>query len=201
MLSGSRREVESKMNIEINVPDGKSGEWEVSTFTVSNDDAKLFNLREMMHRSCRTIYPGTYKKLTRNNYIIMSNTPAEIRDHIHFIHLASGSVLINGLGLGVAFSAILKKDTVSNVTIIEKSKDVIDLVAPTYLQDKRVEIINEDAFEFKPPKNKKYDFVWHDIWDDICADNLSEMIKLHRKYARKTSWQDSWCRWECKRRK
>ena len=189
------------MNIEINVPDGKSGEWEVSEFAVSNDNAKFFNLREMIHGSHRTIEPGTYKKLTQNNYIIMSNTPAEIEDLTHFINLASGSILINGLGLGVALSAILKKDTVSNVTIVEKSKNVIDLVAPTYLQDKRVEIINENAFEFKPPKSKRYDFVWHDIWDDICADNLPEMTKLHRKYARKTSWQDSWCKYECKGRK
>ena len=189
------------MNIEINVPDGKSGEWEVSTFTVSNDDAKLFNLREVFSRRYRTIYPGTYKKLTRNNYIIMSNTPAEINDHLDFINLSHGSILINGLGLGVALSAILKKDTVSDVTVIEKSKDVIGLVAPTYLKDKRVEIINEDAFEFKPPKKKRYDFVWHDIWDDICADNLPEMTKLHRKYDRKTSWQNSWCKWDCKRRR
>ena len=189
------------MNIEINVPDGKSGEWEVSTFVVSNDNAKLFNLREMIHGSHRTIYPGTYKKLTRNNYIIMSNTPAEINDLLAFINLSHGSILINGLGLGVALSAILEKDIVSDVTVIEKSKDVISLVAPTYLQDKRVKIINEDAFEFKPPKGKRYDFVWHNIWSDICGDNLPEITKLHRKYAKRTSWQDSWCKWDCKRRK
>ena len=59
------------------------------------------------------------------------------------------------------------------------------MVAPTYIQDKRIKIINEDAFEFKPPKDKRYDFVWHDIWDDICTDNLPEMTKLHRKYVKK----------------
>lgn len=189
------------MNIEINVPDGKSGEWEVATFIVSDDDAKLFNFRETFSGRCRTIRPGIYKKLTQNNYIIMSNTPAEIRDHIHFINLAHGSVLINGLGLGVALSAILKKENIADITIIEKSKDVINLVASTYRQDKRVEIINEDAFEFKPPKGKRYDFVWHDIWSSICADNLPKMTRLHRKYAKRTSWQDSWCKWDCKRRR
>lgn len=189
------------MNIEINVPDGKSGEWEVSTFIVSDNDAKLFNIREVFSRRYRTIHPGTYKKLTQNNYIIMSNTPAEIRDLIHFIRLAHGSILINGLGLGVVLSAILQKEAILDVTIIEKSKDVINLVAPTYIQDERIEIINDDAFEFKPPKGKGYDFAWHDIWSDICADNLPEMTRLHRKYAKRTSWQDSWCKWDCKRRR
>lgn len=107
--------------------------------------------------------------------------------------------LINGLGLGVVLSAILKKDTVTEVTVIEKSEDVINLVAPAFLLDKRVEIIHQDAFKYMPPKGETYDFVWHDIWDDICADNIPEMTKLHRKYGKIAKWQDSWCKNECKR--
>ena len=60
-------------------------------------------------------------------------------------------------------------------------------------------IINDCAFEYQPSKNEKFDFVWHDIWDYITPENLPEMTKLHRKYARKTSWQDSWAKYLCKR--
>ena len=72
------------------------------------------------------------------------------------------------------------------------------MVTP-YIKDKRVTIINADAFEWKPPKDQRYDVVWHDIWDNICGDNLPEMTKLHRKYGKKTDWQGSWCKYECKR--
>lgn len=62
-----------------------------------------------------------------------------------------------------------------------------------------MQIINADAFAYKPPKSKRYGAVWHDIWANICADNLPEMHKLHRKYGRIADWQGSWCRWQCER--
>lgn len=189
-----------RMKIDINVPDGKSGDWEVSTFTVTEEEIKIFNIRAMFQPGCRTMSAGIYKKLTRNGQTIMSNTPAEIQDHRYFIYKAikSESVLINGLGLGVALTKILNND-IGLVTVIEKSKDVISLVSPTFSSDHRVEIIHADAFDYKPPKGKKYDVVWHDIWDNICSDNLPEMTRLHRKYGRRTNWQGSWCKELCKR--
>jgi len=188
------------VRIEINVPDGKSGDWEVSTFIVTEQEIKIFNIRAMFHPGGRLMEPGVFKKLTRNAQTIMSNTQAEISDHISFIHKAkdSESVLINGLGLGVALTEILKSDKVKEVTVIEKSLDVINLVAP-HIQDKRVSVINADAFKWKPPTGKKYDIVWHDIWDDICADNLPEMTRLHRKYGKRSLWQGSWAKELCKR--
>lgn len=190
------------MRIQVDVPDGKSGAWEVSTFEVSEADARFENIRTAFKPGCRTISPGKYKRLTRNGNVIMSNTPAEISDHLMFMFKAKvdgGDILINGLGLGVALTKILESDKVKSVTVIEKSKDVINLVAPTFAHDKRVNIIHADAFEWKPPKDKRYDAVWHDIWDNICTDNLPEMTKLHRKYGRRVKWQGSWCKELCKR--
>lgn len=189
------------MKIDIEVQDGKSGDWEVSTFSVTDDDIKLHNIRAMLQPGGRTMKAGAYKQLTRNGQIIMSNTPAEISDHISFIWKAKKSelVLINGLGLGVALTEILKSEVVKDVTIIEKSEDVISLSGPTFSKDPRVTIIHADAFEWKPPKGKRYGAVWHDIWDNICADNLPEMTKLHRKYGRRSDWQGSWCKELCKR--
>lgn len=183
------------MKIDVNVPCGISGEWEVKEFNVSIDNANMFNLRLKSHG--REITPGIYKKLTRRDIVIMSNTPAEINDHEHFINIAQGNILITGLGLGVVLTALLNKSEIKTITIIEKSKDIIKLVAPTFLKDKRVRIINADALEWKPPKGTRYNFVWHDIWDNICSDNLEEMKKLHKKFGRYTKWQRSWCRDLC----
>jgi len=186
------------MNIKIDVPDGVCGNYKIDTFEVSKEEAKWHNLRASLGR-CRPILPGVYKRLKRGGTTVMSNTPMEIQDHINFIERAHGRVLINGLGLGMALKAILEREDLVSATVVEISPEVIELVAPTYESDPRVEIINADAFKYRPPRGRHYQAVWHDIWDDICGDNVSEMDKLHRKYRSKSDWQGSWCRRECLR--
>ena len=185
------------MKIEINVPDGVSGDWTVKTFEVSEQESKATSLRAAFHGYNEYVPPGVYKKLTCRGEVVMSNTPMEIRTHWEIIHKAKGAVLLNGLGLGVCLKAILEKPGVTSVTVIEKSKDVINLVAGTYANDPRVKIIEADALEYKPAKGQRFDCVWHDIWTYICADNLEEMKKLHRKYGKKCDWQGSWERYRC----
>jgi hypothetical protein len=184
------------MEIKIDVPDGISGNWSVETFEVK--EKELSQMISMLKYG-RGVPAGKYKRLMRNGTCVMSNTPDEIRDFMHFVYTAKGSVLVNGLGIGVLLKALINKPEVTEITVIEKSEDVIKLVAQTYLTDNRVSIINADAFEYNPPKDKRYNAVWHDIWDDICADNLDEMKKLHRKYGRKADYQESWCRSRCER--
>jgi len=178
----------------VNIPDAQMGEWKVEKFTVSEEDARFFNLRCFMHRDFdRMIVPGTYTKLTYRDFIIMSDTPAEKRDHLGIVKRARGRILINGLGLGVVLQAILLKPEVYKVDVVEISEEVIWLVAP-YIGDERVTIYHADAFTWKPPKGVRYNVIWHDIWYTLSEDNLSEMKKLHRRYGRKCDWQGSWGR-------
>lgn len=185
--------------IDVLVPDGVSGDWSVTTKVVSEDDAKFSRLRASFQGGRGGVVAGSYKMLKRGGTIVMSNTPDEIKDFYWQFRNLKGRVLINGLGLGCTVQNLIDNPDITEIIVIEKSLDVINLVAPTYLKDKRVKIINADCFEYKPPKGERYDFVWHDIWDNICADNIPEMSKLHRKYGRRTNEQDSWCRAECER--
>ena len=188
------------LEIEISVPDGRSGDWEVDTFTVSPEDSAKSRMMASIRGSLRDwVKPGTYRRLSYKNRVIMSNTSAEIKEHSEFIHVARGKILIAGLGLGMALTAILKKPEVEAVVVIEKSEDVIRLVAPTFASDPRVEIIHEDIFEYHPPKGVRYDVAWFDIWESISSDNLPEMAKLHRRYGRRAKWKSSWGFWECQR--
>lgn len=193
------------MEIQVNVPDGESGHWKVSTFKVTEQAAHLFNIRAVFSFSHanRPIVAGVYKRLTQYGCTIMSNTQAEIDDHILFFKKAKkgGRILINGLGLGVSLTEILKSKNITSIMVIEKSKDVIKLVAPSFSKEVRVTIINADAFTWKPPKNFRYNVVWHDIWGTICYDNLPEMTKLKRKYGRRCDWQGCWAEKECKANK
>lgn len=177
----------------VNVPEGSAGSWRIECFTVSPTAAQFSALRE----GSRAVSPGTYTALKRDGYVIMSDTPAEIGDHLEAIRKAHGHCLVNGLGLGMVLQAIARKPEVTKVTVIEKSADVIALVAPHYaaMFGDKVEIVNADAYEYQPPKGVRYGAVWHDIWDDLCTDNLPEMERLHRKYGRRCDWQGSWGKW------
>jgi len=183
------------MKVDINIPDSVSGDWRIETFTVDEND---LSQKLSAIKYGRSVPSGTYKALKRNGTTVMSNTPDEIHDFMYFFYKATGSVLVNGLGLGVLLKALLTKLEISDITVIENSPDVIKLVGG-HCQDERVEIIQADAFQFQPPKGKRYNAVWHDIWDFICADNLPEMHRLHRKYGKRADFQASWCRMQCER--
>lgn len=175
----------------VDLPESSKGKWKIEKFVVDREDFRA-NL------AGRGVPFGTYTKLSRNGRLVMTDTPAEMRDHTFAVYKAKGVCLINGLGIGMVLKAILKKPEVTKVIVVEIDQEVIDLVSQHY-NDPRVCFVCCDALNYKPPKGIRFGMVWHDIWDDICADNLPEMEKLHRKYGGKTDWQGSWCRAECRR--
>lgn len=183
----------------VTVPEGKSGEWKVSRMVVSEKDAELANIRAAISMggvgARRTIKPGTYTSLTRGRTMVMSDVPAEKRDHYKIISQAKGRVIICGLGLGWLIEVLSQKPEVEHITVIEVSSDVIALVGGYYkekLGDK-LTIIEADAYEWKPPKGERWDVAWFDIWDYLCEDNWEGMKKLKRKFARRADWKGSWC--------
>lgn len=182
----------------VDVPEGVRGGWKVERFTVSKDDSKWTTLSGMT--SGRGYVPeGTYTQLVRVNGggfsgPMMSDTPDEIKDHLGFIRVATGRVLIHGLGLGMCLEAAVRKEDVEHVLCIEKDPDVIALVAPHYeaRYGDKIEIREDDAFTWKPKRGQRWDVGWHDIWATLCTDNLDEMSKLHRRFGRRCGWQGSW---------
>ena len=185
----------------VNVPEGQSGIWKVERMTITKKDVKLSNLRAAFRPGARYIDPGIYTQLLRGHTLVMSDTTAEILDHTDFINRACGDVLIHGLGLGVVLQGCFGNSFVKHVTVVEKSPEVIELVGPHY-QDRygdRLEIIEGDAFTWKPARGQRWTCAWHDIWDNICTSNLPEMTKLHRRFGRRVDWQGSWARGLCRR--
>lgn len=183
----------------VTVPEGESNGWKVERFEISENQAMIAMLRD----GIRAPRPGTYTRLTHGCDTVMSDTPAEMRDHRMPVRMAHGNILIHGLGLGMVLQACMAKYSVTKATVIEKSEDVISLVAPHYenMFGDRVEIIKGDAMTWKSPKGIRYGMVWHDIWTHICQDNYEQMKTLHRRYGRKCDWQGSWSRGILSRRR
>ncbi len=169
-----------------NIQEQSLGEAEVVRFEVNEDDSLITYLRG------KGIPVGRYTKLLIRHDLVMSDTPKEMSDHFSFFRRAVGTVLINGLGLGCCLNVIRHYSEVKEIVVIEKSKDVIDLIFPEFQDDQKIKIIHADAFEYKPPRGKTYNVVWHDIWPNMCLDYLPQMTKLHRKYGKRCDWQGSW---------
>lgn len=180
------------------VPEGECDGLSIVKFDTREPQWRIDNLRYAMDG--RGTAPGEYTMMRTKNTLWMSDTNAEGRDHrapyYAAVQYKAKRVLINGLGLGCILNAMLSLPTVEHVDVVEFDPRVIKLVAPTYADDERVDIIEADAYEQmkKWPAGSHWDVAWHDIWPDICEDNLEGMARLHRSYGRRVGWQGSWAK-------
>ena len=185
----------------VDLPDGEDGNWRLEKFTISKNEASRYNFGLMFNgQGARGVDPGTYTRLVcKGRGLVMSDTPAERRDHLPLVDkakdLEAKKVLVMGLGIGMVAGALLRKGfPVEEVTFLERERSVIKLTWPQLKAryGGRVRLIKADALEYKPAKGERYDVIWHDIWDNICLDNAKEMTKLKRRWARRCLWQGAW---------
>lgn len=159
--------------------DEKIGDWRIETFEIPEDYARMRNV--FIKNPLMKLEGGIYKKLiNRIDGVVMSNTPMERKTHIEAINKAKGNVLVAGLGLGMYLQNIKDKEEVTSITVIEKSKEVIELIAKYFKDCQKIKIINEDIFNYTP--DIKFEFAFLDIWSDISEDNLVEFDILREKF-------------------
>lgn len=169
-------------------PESSMGPWRIERFTVKLDIEALRH-----YRDGRGMFPGKYTRLVHDTRgIVMSDTTAEMWDMFSFYSRARGRILIHGLGLGCIVKALLEKETVNHIDVVEIDKDIVSLVGRHFFGNPRVTIHCADVFTYKWPAKTKWDGVWHDIWDSICEDNQTGMTILRRKFAIRCCFQMCW---------
>lgn len=136
---------------------------------------------DIEHGEIFRMYEGQYVMLFVKNQIMMSDSNMELITNKEFIQNARGNVLIAGLGLGMILNNILDKPEVLSVTVIEKYKDVIDLVAPKYVNPK-LTIHNANVFHWNPEHDQFFDSIYFDIWPEIIVENLFDMQVLEDRF-------------------
>lgn len=192
--------MQATINVKSSIPAGTSGEWKVEKFTVP--EFSIEALRLVLKG--RPIVPGDYTKLTHRGYPVMSDTPAELRDLLPLVSAVNAmqpeKVLMNGLGLGIAILCILPCPSIKHIDIVERSTDVMWLVARHLPEKHRISIHYHDAYTKEWVKGTRWDIVWHDIWTNIpTEEDKADITRLKRKYARRCKWQGVWAEKEHKR--
>ena len=119
----------------------------------------------------RVLYDGVWTP-------VMTDTPAEYEDHADLFEHARGRVLLHGLGLGCALSALLTNPEVEHVDVVDANADVIDMVAP-YYRGHPVTIHHASCVDKVWPDDARWDYVWHDIWTHVTEENLDDATAEH----------------------
>ena len=174
------------------LPEGEKGEAKLKHYTVSEQEAarSLLRMAATGGREQAT-KGGTFAQLYVGGQLVMSDTQMERDTNRGLIQFAQGDVLVAGLGVGLVLIPLLSKEDVKSVTVVELSKDVIDLVEPHIrratgkLAAEKLAVIQADIFDWKPPQGARYHYIYFDIWPNLCTTNLKEMTRLHRKFGRR----------------
>ena len=124
--------------------------------------------------------PGIYVHLLdkQKDEVVMSNIPAEIYDHAEICRKSHGRVLICGLGLGMILHQLCRNDHISEIVVVEKESEIIDMIVPAFPEDK-VTILPGDAF--LPDEcgiTGQFDTMFFDIWNNITSQTYSEIQEL-----------------------
>lgn len=177
--------------------DGQIGDFKLQHYSVTEND---------FYARVRCGIPvGEYVRLLNKNDCVMSNTPMEKRTNSDFVLNAHGNVLIGGLGIGLIILAIQDKEEVKQITVIEKNREVIELVGKQLPFNYKVNIVNDDVFEYKPLS--KYNTIYMDIWnyinEDVYKKQMKPLISRYRKYLVSKSedenrFIDCWCKRQAK---
>lgn len=96
--------------------------------------------------------------------VIMSDSDIEKRLNEEIIEKSNGDVFIAGLGLGLIVLPIQDKENVKSITILERYRDVINLVGKQLPLNDKVRIIEGNIFEYIP--ERKYDTMYIDIYGE-----------------------------------
>jgi spermidine synthase len=193
------------------IPEQESENFKIVHSVPTAQDIRFLKLRDAVQgkREYEGFEEGTYLELKTKSgmfsNVVMSDTPMELRTNLDAIYNSNGDILIGGLGIGAILLLIQEKPEVKSIIVIEKYKEIIDMVKPFLPLNEKVKIIEADIFEWLPEKDHKFDTIYFDIWNSICSDNLEDMKilkKRFRKFLNKENpknWVGCWREYDCRR--
>lgn len=189
------------------IQDGVKGDWEIRSEVITQKTFKKYAPKAILLKNIKNpffpaqIYGKRIRRLMYKGDVVMSNLPHEFLSLEPFYRVIRQRkkfqrVLILGLGLAHAYHIIKPLKRVRRIDIVEKSTDLLDLVAPS-IDDKRVNFINESVFSFRP--EHRYDACVIDIWPHKVnwsqrerEEALSDLTGLSSNLEGKVDYIETW---------
>lgn len=137
--------------------------------------------------------PFYYLVIKQQEITWMSVTPFEINTMKPVIDKMNGKVVTLGLGLGYFASMVALKPQVSEVLVIEKDKQVIQLflthIYPHLENKEKIKIHHQDAYDYLKTNAHEFDHLFVDI-HHTAEDGLPMYIRMKKleKLSRSGKW-------------
>lgn len=103
----------------------------------------------------------------------MTDLPIEQTQHRNILEpIIEGSVLVGGLGLGLGARILSDRDV--EITIVERSPEIIQLVAPS-LPD-GIRVVESDLFTFLRETKERFSWGFYDIWQSDNEGTFFDVV-------------------------
>lgn len=209
LFISSREYQNSPYNKSIKLDRINSSEFTYKTELINSNE--LFSLSSIIYDSNRELNdsmrlvaldePYEAAFLYQNDEVWMLDAPSEAETINPYAHKAFGNVLTFGLGIGYFPFMSMLNPNVKSITVIEKSRAVIDMfntyIKPQFPTKIAFNILEGDAFDyFNETEIEKYDYVFIDIWQSN-DDGLIIIEKLLENYLPPFDKVDFWIESSC----
>lgn len=127
--------------------------------------------------------PFSFPVIYENGREWMSLKPNEIETMRRPLSRAKGNILVGGLGIGYFAYMCACAPSVTSVTVLERSPEVIKLIEDNILPlvsgREKIKIIEGDAVLFAREHLKEYDYSFMDLWHDP-TDGIDLYLELKK---------------------
>ena len=141
-------------------------------------------------------HPVRWHELTEDGGSWMTDLPIEQAQHDRELAGMHGVVLVGGLGLGYAATALCRMPRVSHVWVVEKAPEVVALVAEATRRNLparhrgKLEVITDDLFAYlkrqraKKSREPLFTHAFYDIWAPDGEETFFTMVQPLRALSR-----------------
>lgn len=175
----------------IDIPKGRSGGVAIQhDFKPAGEAIPLASLRTAIHaghhpKSLTFPFVTRWHRLVERRYgTWMTDAPIEQFQHDRALQGYRGRVLVGGLGLGYAVTALAVKPHVREIVVVERSKHIVNLVWPHIKANKKATIVVADLFDFLATLTERFDRAFFDIWQGDGEATFHDTIVPLRVVAR-----------------
>lgn len=176
----------------IRFPDVSHGRWRLTTLRYA--PYELFVRDDLLRMSDGREIPQlgyfdeefAYPAVLQDGREWMTVTPNEIATMRAPLQAMHGRIAVMGLGLGYFAYMASENPAVTQITIVERDREIIDLftrhILPQFPQRDKISIICEDAFKFAAGmgcSRPAYDCAFVDLWHDV-ADGVGMYLRMKR---------------------
>lgn len=178
------------------LPEGKNGKSEVSIeFKDAGSRLPLVSMRNSLFmglQQCNLILDrplGIHHLKEIGQGTWMSSMPQEIEQHHRQLAGMKGRVLVGGLGLGLAVAILEGVEAITEIVVVEKNSELLQLVGKFIPKDK-TKLLHFDLYEYLKRDRETFDFAFYDIWQSTGEHVLTEHVMPLRRLSQHAVRQD-----------